>query len=146
MDRIITTGLLGILALGVALAADRSLSLDSIQGAWWSSCQDPAAEFVVDGDEYSGDFLGTHKLELSGDVLAFKSGLADGHSIDLSHTPLFFRVVSTGQGQLVLRGLSEVDGSKDWHLQACSGIPAGGWSKPQSLREAAPIQVLGAVN
>jgi hypothetical protein len=120
MGEIIATSLLGIFALGSASATGDPSLLHLIQGAWWSDCQDPAAELVIDGNEYSGDFLGTYKLELSGDVLVFKNGLVDGHSIDVTHAPIFFRVMSAGSGQLVLRPLPESFGSKDWRLDSCS--------------------------
>lgn len=137
MDEIIATGLLGILALGAAAPAGPSLSLDSIQGAWWSNCQDPAAEFVIAGDEYSGDFTGTHKLDLSGDVLVFQSGLVDGHSISVTHRPLSFRVISAGASQLVLRSLPEGSSSRDWHLESCNSMPPNSSFKPNPLRGSA---------
>ena len=134
MGEIIATGLLGILALGAAAPAGHPLSLDSIQGAWWSNCQDPAAEFIIAGHEYSGDFLGTYKLDLSGDVLVFQSGLVEGHSINVTHTPLSFRVMSARASQLVLRSLPEGSSSKDWHLQSCSSMPPNSSFKPMPLR------------
>jgi len=137
MGEIIATGLLGFLALGAAAPVGHPLSLDSIQGGWWSNCQDPAAEFVIAGDEYSGDFLGTHKLDLPGDVLVFQSGLVDGHSINVTYTPLSFRVMSAGPSQLVLRSLPEGPSSEDWHLESCSSMPPNSSFKPNPLRGSA---------
>ena len=137
MGKIIATGILGIIAFGAAAATDHSSSLESLQGAWWANCHDGAAEFVIAGDEYSGDFLGTYKLELSGDVLVFKSGLVDGHSINVTHTPLLFRVISAGSGQLVLRPFSDASGGNDWRLESCSSMPPNNSFKPKPLRGSA---------
>ena len=101
MTRIIAIGirnaaLLGSLA-GCASANGR-LSPADIQGAWWSSCNDPAAEFVISGDAYSGDFAGNHDLGLDAGVLVFKDGLLEGHGVDLPGQRRAFHIVSASAG------------------------------------------------
>lgn len=98
-------------------------SLDAIQGAWWSSCLDPAAEFVIAGARYSGDFAGTFELELAGDVLVFKQGLVDGHATGVAGEPVAFRVVRAGGEELVLRRMAGDPTGPDWRLQACGRRP-----------------------
>jgi hypothetical protein len=100
-----------------------SISLSSIQGAWWSDCADPAAEFVVQGYDYFGDFSGRYKLVSTGDVLVFEQGLGDGHGTDVTHRPLSFRVIDARPGALVLRPIFGDPGAPDWHLKSCSSMP-----------------------
>jgi hypothetical protein len=94
-------------------------SLAQLQGGWWSRCDDPAVEFLIDGTLYSGDFAGQHRLTLTGRRLVFEDGLPDGHAVELPHTPREFRVVDAAPGRLVLRQEPAEDGAGDWHLQAC---------------------------
>jgi len=102
-------------------AAARHYSLKDIQGGWWSRCDDPAVEFYIKGDEYSGDFNGTYKLELSNDILIFRDGLIDGHSIDVTHKPLSFLIVRASADKLVLRRVSSppASASQVWRLRSC---------------------------
>jgi hypothetical protein len=95
------------------------ISLAALQGGWWSDCADPAVEFLINGNRYAGDFLGEHPLVLTGDVLVFADGLVDGHGVDVSRTPLSFRIMATGDGRLVLRPLHAAAHVEDWHLRSC---------------------------
>lgn len=125
MSNVIAACLIGlVVAVGTQeqgpTASEPSLSLESLQGAWWSDCREPAAEFAIQGSKYFGDFHGSYSVELTGDVLVFHDGLASGHSVDVTRTPLSFRVVDAGPGMLVLRPAGQ-DGN-DWHLKSCSSI------------------------
>jgi hypothetical protein len=125
MRKVFTTLLLGLLAAGAFVASDARAgarySLADIQGGWWASCDAPAVEFYVKGDEYSGDFRGTYKLELTNGTLILKDGLVDGHSIDVTHAPIAFRIVSVSKDSLVLRlsHPSQSHAAQDWHLLSC---------------------------
>ena len=129
MSRFVATGFLTILAAVAVQGCARtpamdSLSLGSIQGAWWSDCEDPSAEFVVEGSEYSGDFAGTYKLQLTDDVLVFADGLLAGHDINVTHEPLSFRVLGAGPGELVLRPMPGNPYVGDWRLTSCEHAPS----------------------
>jgi hypothetical protein len=95
-------------------------SLDALQGAWWSDCDAPAAEFVISGDEYFGDFEGSYRVKLTGDVLVFNDGFADGHSINVTHLPLEFRILELTDERVVLSPLPGNLFTDDWHLQSCN--------------------------
>lgn len=95
-------------------------SLVDLQGGWWSSCADPAAEFVIQDDKYFGDFSGIHPLALSGDTLTFKDGIVRGHEAELSNTPRAFRIVSVSPSALVLRPLPSIVSTKNWTLHSCA--------------------------
>ena len=94
-------------------------SLADLSGAWWSACDDAAAVFVIDGKQYSGDFAGRHRLRLDGDVLVFEAGLPEGHGIDVSGTPMSFRILLASERRLELAPLDEAGGADPWTLQAC---------------------------
>jgi hypothetical protein len=142
MSKIIAVALL-VLSVFLATQAHAQngpkpvVTLRSIQGAWWSDCQDPAAEFVIEGDEYSGDFSDRYKLDLVRDILVFKQGLIDGHSTNVTHVPLSFRVIEAGPSQLVLRPIPVNPNSVDWRLQSCSSMPPNNSFKPKPLRGSA---------
>ena len=127
MTRIIAIGirnaaLLGSLA-GCASANGPRLSRADIQGAWWSNCNDPAAEFVVSGDAYSGDFAGSHDLGLEAGVLVFKDGLLEGHEVDLPGQPRAFQIVSASASELVLRPMADAPDNAEWRLYSCTSAP-----------------------
>ncbi len=97
-----------------------SFSLDAIQGGWWSDCNDPAVEFLIRGNKYSGDFAGEYTLTLNGDILVFTDGLIDGHSIDVTHKPLLFQILTVTDKELVLRPLPGNLRVGDWRLRSCN--------------------------
>ena len=99
--------------------------------------RDPAAEFLIEGDEYSGDFTGNYKLRLIGDVIVLNDGLTDGHSINVTHKPLSFRILTATEGQLVLRPMPGTPYVGDWHLQSCKGTPPNNSFEPKPLRGSA---------
>lgn len=103
--------------------AKDSLSLESIQGVWWSDCNDSSAAFAVKGSEYFGDFAGSYRLQLTGDILVFKDGLVAGHEIDVTHSPLSFRVIRAVSGELVLRPMRGNPYVGDWRLTSCAHAP-----------------------
>lgn len=105
---------------GEQLSQANSHPLDALQGAWWSNCGDPAAEFRIRGNEYSGDFAGIYKITLTGDVLVFNDGLIDGHSVNVTHKPLGFQVLKATETQLILRPLPDNPYVGDWHLESCN--------------------------
>jgi hypothetical protein len=102
----------------------RAYSLDALQGAWWSDCSAPAVEFFIQGDEYSGDFEGSYKIVLTGDVLVFNAGLGAGHSVNVTHEAQAFQILELTDAQLVLRPLPGNPSSGDWRLQSCKEVPA----------------------
>jgi len=130
MNKILAYNLFNILTV-IAIQASaqtthtQQYSLDSVQGSWWSNCDNPAVEFLIIGDEYSGDFAGSYKLKLTGDILVFNDGLTDGHSINVTHDPLLFRILTATETQLVLRPLPGNPYIGDWHLQSCNDIQPG---------------------
>jgi hypothetical protein len=97
----------------------KAYSIDALQGAWWQDCEQPAAEFFISDDEYSGDFEGSYKATLTGDLLVFDDGFADGHSVNVTHVPLEFRIVELTNKRLVLSPLPGNPFTSDWHLQSC---------------------------
>ena len=103
-------------------ASASAYSLDLLQGGWWSDCNDPAVEFRISGSQYSGDFEGSYKVTLSGDVLVFNDGLTDGHSIGVTHNPLSFQILNVTDKQLILRPLSGKPGVGEWHLESCKNV------------------------
>lgn len=117
--------LIGILFSPIACAQvnppDR-FSLDDLQGGWWASCDDPAVEFLVDRDEYVGDFSGKYRLSLLGDILTFSAGLAESHNVEPTHKPTSFRILAATGEQLVLRPVLANSQADDWRLQSCKGV------------------------
>lgn len=96
-----------------------SPSLAAIQGDWWRDCSDPAAEFLISGDSYSGDFAGSYKITLTGTILVFTNGLINGHSINVTHKPLSFEILLVNDNELVLRPMPGNHYVGDWHLVSC---------------------------
>ena len=94
-------------------------SLEDLQGAWWTDCEAPAAEFLVEGNMYSGDFEGSYTVTLSDDVLTFGDGLTDGHSTDVTHAPLQFRIIELSDENLRLHPLPGNPFVEDWRLRSC---------------------------
>lgn len=103
---------------GCASVAPSHYALSDMQGAWWSDCNEPAAEFLVDHDQYSGDFAGRHQLMLEGDVVTFASGLPSSHDVHLSGEPMAFRIVVATGSTLVLAPVND-RGSNPWRLESC---------------------------
>lgn len=106
-------------ACGAEPGTNSAYSLAALQGGWWASCDAPAVEFYIQDDQYSGDFEGSYVLSLSGDVLTFNDGLVDGHSVNVTHMPLSFRIVELTGDMLVLRPLDAAFANGDWQLHAC---------------------------
>jgi hypothetical protein len=127
MKKIIAIHVLGLSLLSSALAGEKVMrppySLKDVQGAWWSDCGAAAVEFFIEQDTYSGDFLGSHKLTVSGDVLVFNDGLLMGHGVDVSGRPLALRILRVSESELVLRAMDRLD-ALDWHLYSCRAVPS----------------------
>lgn len=104
--------------VGCAGVAPTHYALSDMQGAWWSGCHEPAAEFIVDNDQYSGDFAGRHQLTLQGDVVTFESGLPSSHDVNLSGEPMAFRIVVATGSALVLAPVND-RGPNPWRLDSC---------------------------
>ena len=86
---------------------------------WWRDCEDPAAEFLIEGETYSGDFAGSYRITLTGNVLVFTEGLVDGHGTDVTHEPLSFEILRVNGEELVLRPMTGNDHVGDWRLLSC---------------------------
>lgn len=67
-------------------ASDIEYSLKDIQGGWWGNCEDSAVIFFIDGNKYSGDFLGSYLAEVKNNQLVLKNGLPEGHGIHVDGT------------------------------------------------------------
>ncbi|GEM_PF-5360659 len=100
-----------------ASAHAQTYSLEALQGGWWRDCNDPAVEFHIDGDQYSGDFEGSYKITLKGDILTFNHGLIDGHSVHVTEKPQSFQILNVTKEELILRPVSDNQG--DWLLKSC---------------------------
>ena len=121
MNKIIAVGVTAVVAAslsGHTCAASPLGSLADIQGAWWSSCDAAAAEFVIGRGKYSGDFVGHHDLHIKGNVLTFTHGLLEGHGVYVSGKPVAFRIIRASRSELVLRRLKDAGGN-DWRLRRC---------------------------
>ena len=99
-----------ILALspGANAAKSRVFTLDDIQGYWWQSCTDPAVQFAIQGDKYTGDFPGEFRVRVEHNAIVIDKGAGPA---------AFYRIVSASPRQIVLR---PIDGrTSDWVLRAC---------------------------
>jgi hypothetical protein len=120
MQKLISsTALALLLAVSTSWAKDGAYTIDDVQGSWWASCDDPAAEFYISGDEYGGDFLGTHPVEVRNSVLTFKKGFVEGHSAEVTGVPVSFRILEASGSNLVLASVSKEHASSRRTLQAC---------------------------
>lgn len=125
MNARLTTLVLFLLATFATISfaqesAPPPISLDAIQGGWWSNCEAPAVEFLIKGNQYSGDFFGSQSLTLSANILTFKDGLIDGHSIYVTNKPMSFQIFSLSEMKMVLRPLSGNPHVGDWILMKCT--------------------------
>ena len=109
--------ILAMLSSSLVFAQDVP-SLHAIQGVWWRDCTDPAAEFVIDGNTYSGDFLGEHPLTVSKGILTFQHGLLENHGIHVSGRPTRFRILQASKESLVIRPLGQK--TRDLRLHTCA--------------------------
>jgi hypothetical protein len=108
-----------LLAISTSWSKDDAYTIEDVQGAWWSSCEEPAAEFSISGTEYGGDFLGTHPVQVANGVLIFKQGLVEGDSVEVSGTPLNFRILQADDDNLVLEAVNKDVAPRTWKLVAC---------------------------
>lgn len=95
-------------------------TLENAQGGWWGSCEDEAVAFYIDGDTYSGDFLGTYHVELSNNILLFKSGLPEGHSIHVDGNPMSYLVLNLNQKVLTLKHQGDYEEFGEFVLYSCN--------------------------
>jgi len=100
-----------------ANATEKLYTLDDVQGTWWGSCDDEVAVFYIQGDMYSGDFLGTFNVELSNNKLLFTSGLPKGDSINVNGEPQAYLLLSATKGKLTLQGVE--DDTFSFNLFSC---------------------------
>ena len=90
-------------------AKSRVFTLDDVQGYWWQSCADPAVQFAIQGDKYTGDFPGEFKVRIENNSLVIEKGPG---------SVAFYRIVSASPRRIVLRPR---DGkSPDWVLRSCA--------------------------
>ena len=108
---VVLTSLAGCATAGKA----RDFTLQDVQGYWWENCNDPAAQFAIQGDRYFGDFEGEFKVQVENDMLVIdpKSG----------STPAY-RIMATSPQHLVLRLVSGPP--QDWALRSCPGASGNG--------------------
>ncbi|MDR2220131.1 MAG: hypothetical protein LBE24_06075 [Methylobacillus sp.] len=116
---IVSAALFSINVAGCAADSSRHYSLSDVQGAWWSKCSDPAVEFLIQNDRYSGDFFDDHKLSVKDNILTFEDGLVVGHDVNVSGTPLAFLIISISPSELVLRRVTAERDDRDWRLLSC---------------------------
>ncbi len=95
-------------------------STEDVQGGWWSSCNDTAVEFFIDGAYYFGDFLGKYKVEVAGNKITFTKGLIDGHSVNVTGVPLVFVIVKLTQNSLQLTPVKGNPYEGMWVLHSCA--------------------------
>lgn len=93
--------------------------LKDIQGGWWSDCEDPAVEFLIRENEYSGDFVDSHPLTLNNKFLTFKNGLINGHRINVSFKPITYKILSLSKERMVLQHTSDKGKKNEWELLSC---------------------------
>lgn len=100
----------------MAISKNVVYSVDDIQGMWWSDCNDAAAEFMIDGSYYSGDFLGEYKVEVADNKLTLTKGFINGHSINVTGVPLVFEIVKLTRQSLHLNSVKD---EYVWVLNSC---------------------------
>lgn len=111
---VLLTSLLALSA-GCAIAkTPHAFTLKDVQGFWWERCDDPAVQFAIQQDRFSGDFEGEFKVRVDQNTL----------SIEQLHKPaLEYRILAASPRRLVLRTLHEAT-SGDWVLRTCADTSA----------------------
>jgi len=94
-------------------------TIKDIQGGWWSSCEEPAVEFLISGNKYFGDFHGKHPLSLNSNVLIFKNGLVEGHNVSVSFKPREFLILNVSKERMVLQSITDEGEKREWKLFSC---------------------------
>lgn len=85
-------------SLSITYAAAAGYHLGMLQGAWWSSAQNPTADFAILGEEVWLDHdAAYHPCRVDGDVLSFDLGAEAG--------AVRHRIVSLEGDRLVLEDL-----------------------------------------
>jgi hypothetical protein len=108
---VVLTSLVGCMTASKA----RDFTLQDVQGYWWESCSDPAAQFAIRGDRYFGDFEGEFKVGVAKDMLVIDP--------DSDSTPAY-RILTTSPQHLVLRLASGPP--HDWVLRSCPAASGRG--------------------
>ena len=108
---VVLVSLAGCATVGKA----RDFTLGDVQGYWWESCDDPAVQFAIQGDRYTGDFEGEFKVRVESGMLVI-----DPNS---GSTPAY-RIVAASPQHLVLRPISGP--AQDWVLRSCPGVAGNG--------------------
>jgi hypothetical protein len=97
-----------ICASCVSTQAAPQFTLLDMQGAWWASCEQPAADFVLEGSRLFGDFDGESQANLVNNELF----------VDDGHGPIsYWRLVQVSPNKLTLRPTGEQ--GPDWVLHKC---------------------------
>lgn len=92
--------ILVLLALSVSISviAATTVSIEQLQGAWWSDTRNPTADFAIRGDEVWLDYDATyHPCKVEGDILIFELGKGQD--------PVKNRIISLQGDQMILENL-----------------------------------------
>ena len=108
-----------LILFAVCGCTENNFSIEGIQGDWFSNCNDPAVEFSITGNKYSGDFYGSHELTLENNLLIFKNGLVEGHSVEVSFKPKQFKLLDLSKNNMVLEYYSQNNEKIKWKLYSC---------------------------
>ncbi len=102
---------LSVLPGCVPVKANR-YTLDDVQGYWWQSCDDPAVQFAIQDNRYSGDFEGEFAVRVENDLLIV---IRNGDSNTA------YRILAASPERLLLQ--SVIAPEQDWLLRSCPSDP-----------------------
>lgn len=119
MNRIISVFFIIFTVSLISACIETKFTLKNIQGGWFSDCEDPAVEFLIRQNEYSGDFHGSHPLILKNDLLIFENGLVENHSVNVSFKRREYKILSLSKDSMVLEYSSGNGSKKEWTLFLC---------------------------
>ena len=108
------TSLIAVSAGCATAKTPHAFTLKDVQGFWWERCDDPAAQFVIQDDRFSGDFKGEFKISVDQNMLRIEQ---------LQKPTLEYRILAASPRRLVLRPLFEAT-SPDWVLRTCAETSA----------------------
>ncbi|WP_394538409.1 hypothetical protein PRJ39_22175 [Lysobacter enzymogenes] len=100
-------------AFAGAAGAASPPTLADVQGVWWRDCDQPAAEFGIDGEAFYGDFEGRFRARVERGVLRVDA-------LDSDAPALAWRIVAATPARLVLRARpAGAAPAADWTLRRC---------------------------
>ena len=87
-----------VLSVSISAIAATKVSIDQLQGAWWSDAKNPTADFAIQGDEVWLDYDSEyHPCKVEGDIIIFELG----KGLDSVKN----RIISLSGDQLILEHL-----------------------------------------